>query len=84
MASAAAGASAGLASSAAVGMSAVSANVSAFSSSPAQTYGVGLGGSGFLLVYYIGVLEALVRLGVIDTSEWHSCCRARLTACLPA
>jgi hypothetical protein len=66
----AAGVSAGLASSAAAGMSAT--NVTSFSSSSAQTYGVGLGGSGFLLVYYIGVLEALVRLGVIDTSEWHA------------
>jgi hypothetical protein len=55
----------------AAGTAGMSANVTAFSS--AQSFGVGLGGSGFLLVYYIGVLETLVRLGVIDTSEWLWC-----------
>lgn len=34
-----------------------------------SSLGIGLGGAGYLLVYYIGVLEALQQLGIISRSS---------------
>ena len=51
------------------------ANVTAFAgpsfleARAAGSLGVGLGGAGFMLVYYLGVLEVLQQLGVVDRGE---------------